>query len=161
MKYLKYKFLKLILVFILVCLLKGFSFWDIGSFDVDDADFPYRDWGAWSAPTEDTEQIAQDQIAEGGFLEDLGNAIWMGDYTWEDEWAYEYIETVINYFLAIVAFVALMILLGGFGFMFFSSHEDWFNKAKKYVLNSSIAILVIGVSWLIVSFVFYIVDVAV
>lgn len=62
-----------------------------------------------------------------------------------------YTRIIINYFLALVWFVALIILIYWFYMMFGSSHEEWMKKAKKYIVWAVIAIFVIWVSRFIIS----------
>lgn len=122
------------------------------------ADFPY--WDEWTEnPTADAWQIARDQTTQDQWVLDrvLHNfGIW--DHTQDDWSAINYIQTVVNFFLILVSFIALLVLIYWFYLMFFGEHEETFQKAKKYVINSSIALLVMWTSWFIVSFILYIVS---
>jgi len=56
-------------------------------------------------------------------------------------------------------FVALMVLIIGFAKMLlsFGKSQEAIESAKKYILAATIAILIIGLSWLIVSWIFTII----
>lgn len=69
--------------------------------------------------------------------------------------AVNYIQYIINMLLWIAAFIALVILIYGFYLMFFSKQEEWFDKAKKIIIWVTVALFIMGLSWLIVSFLFY------
>ncbi len=60
-----------------------------------------------------------------------------------------YISTVINYFLWILWFIAVLILLYWFSLVFTDKTDEWIKKWYKFIKMASIAIIVIWVSWLI------------
>lgn len=71
--------------------------------------------------------------------------------------ATSYIQNVINYFLWIIAFLALVMMVYSFYMIFFSGKgDDAVAKAKKYMFWSIIAIVVSWIAWYIVSLMFYI-----
>lgn len=74
-------------------------------------------------------------------------------YEWPDK-ASAYIKLVINLFLGISSFIALVLVIYGFYNMFFSEQEEWYDKAKKIVIGASIALLIMGISWFIVTYIF-------
>ncbi len=133
-------------------------FWSYSVLWNFDSSHPYADWQA----TTDTSEVASDNIWDSDLIDWMMSAVWVDSYANEDGSALAYIQTVINYFLVIVWFVALIVVIYWFYWMLFSGeHEEWFNKAKKYVLNWWIAILVMWISWFIVSFIFYIIQLAI
>jgi C4-dicarboxylate transporter len=76
------------------------------------------------------------------------------DYVWEETLEKEnpatyYISTTINYFLAILGFIAFLVLAYGFTLVFTDKTDEWIKKWYKFIKMSSIAIIVIGISWLI------------
>lgn len=75
-----------------------------------------------------------------------------GDTAW---WS-NYIIRIVNYAMAMAAFLALAMMIYGFYKMFFSKEEEWFADAKKIVINAAIGLGILGVSYFIVSFIFYI-----
>lgn len=73
----------------------------------------------------------------------------------ESATAIVYIQYIINMLLWIAAFIALIILIYGFYLMFFSKQEEWFDKAKKIIIWVTVALFIMWLSWIIVSFLFY------
>ena len=76
------------------------------------------------------------------------------DYVWEETLEKEnpatyYISTTINYFLAILGFIAFLVLAYGFTLVFTDKTDEWIKKWYKFIKMASIAIIVIGISWLI------------
>ena len=129
-------------------------------------DFPYwspSDKEFTENATSDVSEVANNQITEWWWvLDNILQSFWMWDHTQNDWSAVSYVQTVVNYFLIIVSFIALVVLIYGFYMMLFVAHlEEWFSKAKKYILNSTIALLVMWTSWFIVSFILYIVSLGV
>lgn len=75
-------------------------------------------------------------------------------YSQTNDKATAYVRVVINYFLSIASFVALVVVIYGFYMMFFSEQEAGFAKAKKILTGAFIALAIIALSWFIVSFLF-------
>lgn len=73
----------------------------------------------------------------------------------ESATAVVYIQYIINMLLWLAAFIALVILIYGFYLMFFSKQEEWFEKAKKIIIWVTVALFIMWLSWVIVSFLFY------
>ena len=73
--------------------------------------------------------------------------------TFDRRWT-NYISFVINVALALMAFIALVVLIYGFFTMFFAKKEEWLAKAKKILINTTIAIIIIAISRFVVSFLF-------
>lgn len=72
-----------------------------------------------------------------------------------DQRATYYIQQLINRFLAIAWLVALIVLVYGFFKMFFAKdNEEAFQEALKIVKGAVMALLIIWVSWFIVSAIF-------
>ena len=76
------------------------------------------------------------------------------DYVWEETLEKEnpatyYISTTINYFLAILGFIAFLVLAYGFTLVFTDKTDEWIKKWYKFIKMASIAITIIGISWLI------------
>lgn len=70
--------------------------------------------------------------------------------------AVNYIQYIINMLLGLAAFIALIMLIYGFYLMFFSKQEEWFEKAKKIIIWVIVALFVMGLAWIIISFLFYV-----
>ena len=67
-----------------------------------------------------------------------------------------YVALVINYFLSILAFIALLVLIYGFARILGAADDKAVEDAKTIMKSALIGILVIGVSWYIVSWIFQI-----
>lgn len=68
--------------------------------------------------------------------------------------ALEFVTYIINIALGLITFIAVIVIIYGFGQMFFAKDDEWLSKAKKIVLNAAIAIAIIAVSRFLVSFLF-------
>ena len=67
------------------------------------------------------------------------------------------VRTVINRILGLLAFIALLFLLyGGFKILIAGTDEGAVDDAIKIVKNAAYGILFIAISWIIVTFIFYI-----
>lgn len=73
----------------------------------------------------------------------------------EDKSAVSYITYLLNLGIALSAFIALLFIIYWFFGMLFTKDGDGFTKAKKIVINSAIAIGIIGVSRFVVMMAFY------
>ncbi len=123
---------KLIIVGLFSLLLIGRSYCD---------DFPYE----VSNPTSYEDFVNSDNSA----IKKIGET-----YIWDEEInkdtpASDYISKVINYFLAITAFIAFLSLAYGFSLVFIDKTEEAVKKWFKIVKIASIALIVIWISWLI------------
>ncbi len=104
-------------------------------------DFPYevqqptsmQDFVEWNDSA--IKQVAQDYV---------------GDETInEDNPASYYVAKVINYFLAILGFIAFLVLAYGFSLVFTDKTDEWVKKWYKFIKMASIALIIIWISWLI------------
>lgn len=68
--------------------------------------------------------------------------------------AIAYINMIINMALGLTSFVSLILILFAFYLMFFQKGEEGFAKAKKILIWVAIALVVMALSRLIVSFFF-------
>lgn len=67
----------------------------------------------------------------------------------------DYARAILNMALGLVAFIALIMTIYTFYMMFFSENEAWIKKAKWSLIGIFIALGVIWLAWLIVSFIFW------
>lgn len=75
----------------------------------------------------------------------------------DEDTATWHVQSVVNYFLWIIAFLSLIMIIYSFYMIFFSGKgEEAVWKAKKYIFWSIIAIVVSWIAWYVVSFMFYI-----
>jgi len=66
----------------------------------------------------------------------------------------DYARAILNIALWLVAFIALIVTIYTFYMMFFSENEAWIKKAKWSLFGIFIALAIIWLAWLIVSFIF-------
>ncbi len=80
-----------------------------------------------------------------------------GSETYDQEKpAIAYINMIINMALGLTSFISLILIIFAFYLMFFQKGEEGFTKAKKILIGVAIALVVMALSWLIVSFFFQI-----
>lgn len=75
-----------------------------------------------------------------------------------DAWALEYAKSLINRALGYVALIAFIVVLYGFGQMIFAEDEAGITTARKVVTSAAIAIAILGISRMVVTFLFAIYD---
>jgi hypothetical protein len=67
------------------------------------------------------------------------------------------VKSAINWILGLLAFIALVFLLyGGFKVLTAGTDEGALEDAWKIVKNAALGILLIAISWIVVTFIFYI-----
>ncbi len=66
----------------------------------------------------------------------------------------QFISNIINFLLSIIGLIALAILIFWFYKMFFSTDQDGADGAKKLIINTFIALAVIGLARFITTFLF-------
>lgn len=77
------------------------------------------------------------------------------DNNWELK-AFAYIKMIVNFLLALVSLIALILTIYGFYLMFFSGQDEWLKKAKKILTWVAIALAIMWLSRFIISFLFYV-----
>lgn len=126
--------------------------------------FPYEDWVSWdksSLQTDYWEMMKNNVVTEE---HSLLNRILDVFNLWPDEnsWRYNgvqkalyYARYLLNYALSFVAFIALCLLIYSF-YCVILWDEKKIDTAKSYIKGIAIAIIVMWLSWIIVSFLFWI-----
>ena len=76
------------------------------------------------------------------------------DYHWPQK-AFYYIKKILNYALGFVSLIALGLLLYSFYGMLTGDGDKQFGKVKETLKGVAIAILIMGISWMIVSLLFW------
>lgn len=66
-----------------------------------------------------------------------------------------YVKAILNIALGLLSMVALVMTIYTFYLMFFTENEAWVKKAKWNLVGIFIALVIIGLAWLIVSFIFW------
>ena len=79
---------------------------------------------------------------------------WLDNDTWKDHKFIDYARAIMNMALWLVSFIALAMSIYTFYMMFFTENEAWIKKAKWNLTGIFIALAVIWLAWLIVSFIF-------
>lgn len=67
-----------------------------------------------------------------------------------------YVSMVLNYFMAILAFISFIILVYGFMLVFTGKTDEWIKKWWKYIKITTISLIIIWVSWLFSMWIFHI-----
>jgi len=99
--------------------------------------------------------LKNDSLApENSILRQIRNYFSLWDYGNEKAPAIAYIRMIINRLLGLVSFVALIIVIYAFYQIFGGKWEEWVAKAKKMLTWVAIALAVMWLSRLIVSFFF-------
>ena len=70
--------------------------------------------------------------------------------------AFEYIRYLINMALSFMSFIALIILIYTFFSIFFAKDDEGVKQAQKNLKGIAYAIGIIGLSWLIISLMFWV-----
>ena len=87
------------------------------------------------------------------WVEDDVSGIWDGLVTAIQNW--------LNFFLAIMWLIALVVLIRwGIRMLTAGGNEDGYNTGRKYVKNAAIWLAIIGFSWFVVSAIFWLVGIA-
>ena len=118
-----------------------------------DTSFPYTDNNYTSNPTTNVGGVLKQTNQGWSIIENMLDLFGI-NYAGNGK-AISYVQIIINYVLALVAFIALLLIIYSFYMIFFGKSDDWIAKARKTIIWSSIAILVIGLSAYIVNFLFY------
>jgi len=85
----------------------------------------------------------------------LLKVFWLDSDTWKDHKFIDYTRAILNMALWLVSFIALAMSIYTFYMMFFTENEAWIKKAKWSLIGIFIALAVIWLAWVIVSFIFW------
>ncbi len=130
--------------------------WGAGSDSTtkSDKDFPYT-YDKWT-PTSDIGKVVNQTNQNGSLLEDYLDLFWI-NYSGENWKAITYVQIVINYVLALLWIISVVLILYSFYSIFFSSKsEEAVQNARKTVVWATIGLILVGLSAYIVNFIFYI-----
>lgn len=146
----------------LCCIWGLFAWWTavVHAFSVDEiTDAPYDDWASLDKDEEALtigKQVQKEIDTNEGVVQKIMKAFKI-DYNtqWQEQTATYFVKNMLNYFLAIAGLVALIVLVLGFYKMFTASdNKEGYKEALQYVTRAAIAIVIIGVSWFLVSWFF-------
>lgn len=76
------------------------------------------------------------------------------DTLWPTHKFINYARAILNMALWLLSLIALVMTIYTFYLMFFTENEAWIKKAKWNLVGIFIALAIIGLAWLIVSFIF-------
>lgn len=118
------------------------------------APFPYQNWATNS--NKDISSALKSSISTQDSIRGKLMKSFLGDGLAGKAWsAMEYLRTIINIALWLIWFIALIMMIYGFFMIFFSDEEAGIKNARAVVRWSVIAIILIGLSWTIVSLMFW------
>ncbi len=126
-------------------------------------DFPYGNEftaNPSSNPIDPLKTVVIDQQAQNdSFIEQVLKVFGfdVGSLGWGStpDSIFTYIQMLVNIALSLLALVSVIILIYNFFMIFFEKEKDGVENAKKAVKRVAIVIIVIGLSWLVVSFLFW------
>ena len=151
-----------LLTFLSIWLISSSCFW-IWRLRGDEPDptFPY-----WSEETDalecdtnlwDCTSINEDNTkpVRDTIIRRLLNVFWLDSSHEKDLKFIDYAKAIINMLLGLVAFIALVMTIYTFYMIMFSGSEEWIKKAKWNLVGIFIALGIIWLARLIVSFIFW------
>ena len=120
--------------------------------DKNPYEFPYENYDINNEPTTDLPNITVIQD-DDSIINRLLDVFWLGDIQWEHKFI-AYVRGILNIALWLLSMIALIMTIYTFYMMFFTENEAWAKKAKWNLIGIFIALGIIWLSWLIVSFIF-------
>lgn len=140
----------IVFVWISICLWN--SFW--GRDRNRDAEFPFGDGNA-NQECENTDLWnCTDIKSENSILNRLLDVFNLNIKEDSDHKFLDYVKAILNVALGLVSMIALVMTIYTFYLMFFTENDAWAKKAKWNLVGIFIALAIIWLSWLIVSFIF-------
>ena len=92
---------------------------------------------------------------ENSIIIRLLEVFWLDSSTDNDLKFIDYAKSIVNMALGLVSFIALIMSIYTFYMMFFTENEAWAKKAKWNLIGIFIALAIIWLAWIIVSFIFW------
>lgn len=140
--------------FLCICNAQRYFWWDL------ETSMPYLKGSSTDNNTSGTTEL-WDQVSikedEKTIIVRLLKVFWLDNSIekWHDLKFIDYARAIINMALWLVAFIALIMSLYTFYMMFFSENEAWIKKAKWNLVGIFIALGILWLAWIIVSFIFW------
>lgn len=154
------KFLKSILTLSIITLpICWICFWKIRDWwDWEDHtfDFPYAKEYTSDPNTNLENEIDIDKkYGEKSILTRLLKVFWLNTtaFDWDHKFL-NYVRAILNMALWLLSMIALIMIIYTFYLMFFTENDAWVKKAKWNLVGIFIALVIIWLAWLIVSFIF-------
>jgi len=141
--------------FLWICEWQRVTFWWWGL----DAGMTYIDSKKDDLPTCNSTNIwdcvsIKEQTKKDTIIIRLLWVFWLDTDRANDHKFIDYARAIINMALWLVAFIALIMSLYTFYMMFFTEDEAWIKKAKWNLVGIFIALGILWLAWIIVSFIF-------
>ena len=133
--------------------------WDYGELE---STFPWEDDNIrrlgcdWSTNLWDCTSVKEDKYGWSGTI--IRRLLWvfgLDTSTDRDLKFIDYARAILNIALWLIAFIALIMTIYTFYMMLFSENEAWIKKAKESLVGIFIALGIIWLAWIIVSFIFW------
>ena len=127
--------------------------WNNNKYDIDTPYAWMEPWDDESDPWKETSKYVQE---ESSIINRLFEALWLdvtNTYPGAPKFLL-YVKRIINLALGLLSFICLIMTIYTFYMMFFTDNDAWIKKAKWNLIGIFIALAIIGISRLIVSFVF-------
>ncbi len=124
-----------------------------------DKDFPYETRESEVGDNEKLgAQMTEQVMKTDGMLPKLLQILWLNPATYlqnpDTPAALIYIRGIINLLLGLTSFIALIMVIFSFYLLFFSEDAKGMDKVKKNLKGVAIALIILGLSRSIVSFIF-------
>ena len=150
---------KFLVKLLLVSLIGVFGFISFNIFASND--FPYEISDSTTEGSTDFADIVyQDTIQDqDGSLSQLLDVFQLSNQDWygtDNQKALNYIKRILNMALSLTSLIALLLLIYVFYMMFFSGQEEGLKKAKAYLKWIAIALAILWLSWIIISYILYV-----
>ncbi len=139
-----------------ICWICFWKIWDWDDWDDSTFDFPYDNEFTKDPTTELQDKVDIDkEYGEKSILTQLLEVFWLKDgaFEWDHKFI-NYARAILNMALWLLSVVALIMIIYTFYLMFFSENDAWIKKAKWNLIGIFIALAIIWLAWLIVSFIF-------
>ena len=92
---------------------------------------------------------------ENSIIIRLLEVFWLDSNTDNDLKFIDYAKSIVNMALGLISIIALITSIYTFYMMFFTENEAWIKKAKWNMIGIFIALGIIWLAWIIVSFIFW------
>ena len=129
-------------------------------------DFPYGDDFVENPSSDPTDLLKTTVIEDQGndsFIEQVlqvfGFNVGEEGGTSQVITVFSYIQGIINIALGLLAFICVIILIYNFFMIFFGKEKEGIENAQKAIKRVSLVIVIIGLSWIVVSFLFWLVGI--
>lgn len=133
------------------------SFWVWSYLEFEkDSELPFgKDW---ENPNQNVEMENPWELVdkwENSIIVRLLDVFWLDSSTTNEHKFIDYARAILNMALWLISIIALIMTIYTFYMMFFTDNEAWIKKAKWNLVGIFIALAIIWLAWIIVSFIFW------